>query len=225
MKGFDRRLLRDVGALAAAVAVIAVSFGAVAMAQGLPWWGPIAMSLLVYAGGAQFLAVGLLAIGNPVAAILGGLLINLRHLPFGLAVGASISDSTAGKWRAAHLLTDETTAFTMAQADPAGRRKVFWLVGSTLFVAWNVGTVLGVLLGSVVGDPNRFGLDAAFPAGLLALLLPALREPGTRAAAVIGAVVAVGLTPFLAAGLPVLLSLVGLAATVAVWRTRPLVSR
>jgi 4-azaleucine resistance transporter AzlC len=224
MIDFDRRLLRDVGALAAAVAVIGVSFGAVALAQGLPWWAPITMSLLVYAGGAQFLAIGLLAVANPVAAILGGLLINLRHLPFGLAVGASVSDTTAGQLRAAHLLTDETTAFTMAQSDPVARREVFWLVGSSLFLAWNLGTVLGVLVGSVVGDPNRFGLDAAFPAGLLALLLPALCDPGTRASAVIGAVVAVALTPFLPAGLPVLLSLVGLAATVVVWRARRLVS-
>jgi branched-subunit amino acid transport protein len=81
MMGFDRRMLRDVGALAAAIVVIGVSFGAAAVAQGLPAWAPIAMSLLVYAGGAQFLAIGLLAVGNPVAAILGGLLINLRHLP------------------------------------------------------------------------------------------------------------------------------------------------
>jgi predicted branched-subunit amino acid permease len=69
-----------------------------------------------------------------------------------------------------------------------------------------------VLLGGVVGDPAALGLDAAFPAGLLALLWPSLRDPVARRVALVGAAVAVVTTPVLPAGVPVLLALAGLAA-------------
>ncbi|HEX6686405.1 MAG TPA: AzlC family ABC transporter permease [Candidatus Limnocylindrales bacterium] len=205
----DRKLLRDAGALAAAVGVIGISFGAIGVAEGMPAWAPIAMSLLVFAGGAQFLAVGLIGAGNPFAAILGGLLINARHVPFGLAIGSAISDRLGGRLLGAHLLTDESTAFTLAQPDGGRRRRTYWVVAGMLFAAWNIGTVTGVALGTAVGDPETYGLDAAFPAGLLALIMPALREPRTLAAAVAGAAIALATAPFLPAGLPVLLALMG----------------
>lgn len=212
----DRRLLRDAAAIGAAAGVIGLSYGAIAVANGLEPWAPIVMSLLVFAGGSQFLAVGLLGVGNPVAAVVGGLLINTRHLPFGLAVGTYIGDSLPSRFLGAHLLIDESTAFTMAERDPARKRRAFWTVGGVLFVMWNLGTVAGVLIGNAVGDPETFGLDAAFPAGLLALLLPSLRDSAARAAALVGAVIAVLTTPLLPAGLPVLLSLVGLGAALMV---------
>ncbi|MFY1686986.1 AzlC family ABC transporter permease [Plantactinospora sp. WMMB782] len=206
-----RALLRDVGALAVAMTAIGASFGAVALAAGLPVPAIVAMSSLLYAGGAQFVAVGLVAAGSPVAAVFAGLLLNARHLPFGLA----LADVLGPRWRhrllGSHLVTDEVTAFTLAQPDPDGRRRAFWLAGILLFLAWNLGTLLGVLLASRVGDPLRLGLDAAFPAGLLALLMPALREPETRRVALAGVAVALLVTPVLPAGLPVLLALTGLA--------------
>jgi 4-azaleucine resistance transporter AzlC len=208
----DRALVRDAGAIAAAVLAIGVSFGAIAIAAGLSTWLVIAMSVFVFAGGAQFLAVGLLAVGNPVAAVFGGLLLNARHLPFGLAIG----ELFGGRWPArligSHLMVDESVAFAMAQPDPDRRRTSYWLVGVTLFVAWNLGTGLGVALGGAVTDPAAFGLDAAFPAGLLALLLPSLRDPVARRVALVGAAVALLATPVLPAGAPVLLALAGLAA-------------
>lgn len=205
----DRGLVRDASAIAAAAFMIGVSYGAISIAQGMPWWVPIAMSILVFAGGSQFIAVGLLAAGNPVAAVLGGLLINVRHLPFGLAVGGFVGRP---RLLASHLLIDENTAFALSQERLDLRRQAYWLVGGFLFVAWNCGTVLGVVLGSAVGDPNVFGLDAAFPAGLLALILPAMRDRSTRIAAICGGVLAVATTPVLPAGLPVLVALLGVFA-------------
>ncbi|MEE6260506.1 AzlC family ABC transporter permease [Plantactinospora sonchi] len=206
-----RTLLRDIGAIGVAVVAVGASFGAIALTAGLPVPAVVAMSTLVYAGGAQFMAVGLVVAGSPLAAVAAGLLLNARHLPFGLALG----DTLGRRWRdrllGSHLMTDEVTAFALAQPDPAGRRRAFWLAGVLLFVAWNLGTVVGVLLASQVGDPLRLGVDAAFPAGLLALLLPSLRKPETRRVALVGAAVAVLATPLLPAGLPVLLALTGLA--------------
>jgi 4-azaleucine resistance transporter AzlC len=206
-----RAQLRDIGALAAATLAVGASFGAITIAYGLPAWVPIAMSVLIFAGGAQFLAVGLLAAGNPIAAVLAGLLLNARHLPFGLAVADTIGTRWRDRLVGSHIMTDETVAFALAEPDPAARRKIYWTVGATLFVTWNTGVVLGVLLGGATGNPDALGLDAAFPAGLIALILPSLRDRETRLAALTGAAVAVLLTPILPAGLPVMCALLGLA--------------
>ncbi|GIE30215.1 hypothetical protein Ait01nite_032600 [Actinoplanes italicus] len=206
-----RAQLRDIGALAAATLAVGASFGAITIAYGLPAWVPVMMSVLVFAGGAQFLAVGLLAAGNPIAAVLAGLLLNARHLPFGLAVADTIGPRWRDRLIGSHIMTDETVAFALAESDPAARRKIYWTVGATLFVTWNTGVILGVLLGGATGDPNALGLDAAFPAGLIALILPSLRDRETRLAALTGAAVAVLLTPILPAGLPVMCALLGLA--------------
>ncbi|HET6212509.1 MAG TPA: AzlC family ABC transporter permease [Micromonosporaceae bacterium] len=206
---------RNVLAIALAVIAVGASYGAIAVAAGLPAWVIVAMSVLVFAGGAQFMTIGMLAAGNPIAAVLAGLLLNARHLPFGLAMSDAVGTGWGTRAIGSHLMVDESVAFAMAQPDPDRRRAAYWLTGATLFVAWNTGTLLGVALGAAAGDPAAFGLDAAFPAGLLALILPSLRDQATRRAAVAGAAVAVLATPLLPAGLPVLLALGGVALAVA----------
>ena len=206
----DRALLRDAGTLAAAVLAVGASFGAITLAYGLPTWVPFVMSTAVFAGGSQFLAVGLLAAGNPIAAVFAGLLLNARHLPFALTVADAIGPRMRDRIIGSHLLTDEVTAFTLAEPDPGRRRRTYWLIGGTLFVSWNLGTALGVLLGGATGDPDALGLDAAFPAALIALIMPSLRDRRARTVALTGAAIAVLLTPVVPAGLPVLCALLGL---------------
>lgn len=189
---------------------IGASFGAITIASGLPWWAPTLMSMVVFAGGAQFMAVGLLAAGNPVAAVLAGLLLNARHLPFGLAVAGALGPKLGERIVGSHLMTDEVVAFTLAEPDPARRRRTYWTIGVVLFTTWNTGTILGALLGTVAADPAAYGLDAAFPAGLIGLIWPTLRDPDTRRVAIAGAAIAVVATPLLPAGLPVMLALLGL---------------
>lgn len=208
----DRTLLRDVGALLVAASIIGVSFGAIAVTSGLPGWLVIAMSVLVFAGGSQFMAVGMIAAGSPAGAALGGLLLNARHLPFGFAVADIVGRRWPVRLLGSHLMVDESVAFALAQRDQQQRRASYWLVGAAIFIGWNAGTVLGVWLGGVAADPAALGLDAAFPAALVALVLPNLREPTARWVAGIGATVAVLTTPLLPAGLPVLLALLGVAA-------------
>ncbi len=202
--------------MAGAIAVVGVSFGAIAVASGLSWWMPTALSVLVFAGGSQFMVVGVVAAGGGlVAAVAGALLLNARHLPFGLALGDIMGRGFLARAVGAHLLIDESVAFALAQKnDPARARAVFWFLGTMAFAVWNLGTILGAAAGQVIGDTDAFGLDAAFPAGLLALVLPSLKNPRTRNAALLGAAVALATTPFLPAGVPVLLALVGLAALI-----------
>ncbi|MGY0006081.1 AzlC family ABC transporter permease [Micromonospora sp. I033] len=216
----DARVLRDVAAIGAAMVAVGASFGAVAVAAGLPAWATLAMSVLVFAGGAQFMAVGLIAAGSPLAAIFAGLLLNARHLPFGLALGGTLGPRRWQRLFGSHLMTDEATAFALARPAGSGRRRAFWLAGVVLFLAWNAGTGLGVVAGGAVGDPGALGLDAAFPAGLAALLLPSLRDRETRRVALTGAGLAVLATPLLPAGLPVLLALAALVLPV-LSRRRP----
>ncbi|OLF19601.1 AzlC family ABC transporter permease [Actinophytocola xanthii] len=212
---------RDLLALAPAAAVVGMSFGAIAVAAGLPLWMPSMLSVLVFAGGAQFMVVGVVAAGGGLlAAVLGALVLNARHLPFGLAIGPIMGTSLPARLVGSHLMIDESVAFAMAQRDPRAARAVFWATGALLFVTWNVGTLAGALAGQVLGDPDALGLDAAFPAALLALVLPSLREARTRNAALLGAVVALAATPLLPAGVPVLLALVGLVVLVPAPRGR-----
>jgi 4-azaleucine resistance transporter AzlC len=214
MRTIQRTLWRDAAAIAAAMVAVGASFGAIAISYGLPTWAPFLLSTVVFAGGAQFLAVGLIAAGNPLAAVFAGLLLNARHLPFGLAIGGTVGSRLSTRMVGSHLMTDEVVAFTLAEPDPARRRRVYWLIGVTLFTSWNLGSALGVLLGGAVSNTDALGLDAAFPAGLIALIMPSLSDRRTRVAALSGAAVAVLLTPVLPAGLPVLCALTGLLTLV-----------
>ena len=206
-------MVRDSALVWLASGVVGVSFGAIAVTGGLPMWVPVVMSLVVYAGSAQFSAVGvLLAGGGPVAAAATGLLLNTRTAAFSLAVADILGRGRLARFLGAHLVTDETVAFALAQPDPARRRAAFWISGLGLFAVWNIGVLAGALAGGALGDTGTYGLDAAFPAVLVALVLPALREgPAVRRCALLGAGLALAVTPAVPAGVPVLVALAGLA--------------
>jgi len=207
--------VRDIAALAAAVTVVGMSFGALAGSAGVPWPLVVGMSVLVFAGGSQFLAVAVVAAGGaPVAAVAAGLLLNLRHLPFGLAIGEVVGRTWPSRLLGAHLLVDENVALSRARGIGPRATAVYRVCGACLFVGWNLGTVVGLLAGGAIPDPAVFGVDAAFPAALLALLLPSLRERDARTVGLTAAVLALAATPFLPAGVPVLVGLLALLTVV-----------
>ena len=206
----DRRTTADIALVCAADALVGASFGAISVSGGLPVWVPIALSVLVFAGGAQFAAVGaVLAGGSAASGVVAGLVLNARLLPFGIAVADVLGTRWPGRLLGAHLVVDESVAFTIRQDDPRNRRAAFWVTGLSLFVVWNLAVVAGAMAGRVLRDTDAIGLDAAFPAVLLALVLPTITAR-TRRAAVLGAVLAVAATTVLPPGLPVLVSLLGL---------------
>lgn len=208
----DREIARDVALVCVAVMLVGVSFGAITVSAGLPMWLPIVLSLLVFAGASQFVFVGLLVAGGGLlAAVAAGLLVNVRHLPFGVVVGDLLGEGLR-RLVGSHLMVDESVAFALAQDDGDRRRAAYWAAGASLFVSWNLAVVLGALAGTALSDTDALGLDAAFPAVLLALILPSLREPPTCRAATIGALIALATAPFVPAGIPVLLALAGVVA-------------
>ncbi|MER7012104.1 AzlC family ABC transporter permease [Saccharopolyspora sp. NPDC000359] len=212
--GFWRdALVRDVLSMALAMAIVGASLGAIAVSKGVPLWMITVMGVVVFAGGSEFMAVGLVTAGAaPVTAVLSGLMLNARHLPFGLAVGGLFGRSWPARLVGSHLMVDESVAFAMAQRTEEEKRRAYWLTGTALYCAWAPAVFLGGLLGQGVGDPGVFGLDAAMPAALLALIMPSLREFRTLRAVALGALVAVLTTPVLPEGLPVMVALVGVAA-------------
>jgi 4-azaleucine resistance transporter AzlC len=199
---------RDIALACLAVLFIGLSYGAIAVASGFPLWVPAGQSVFVVAGASEFGFIGIVAAGgNPIAAALAGLLVNSRHLPYGLALPP---DVTGRGWRrivGTHLMNDETVVFTLAQPDYPRQRAAYWVCGLGMLVSWSGGAVLGGLIGGAVHDTGAFGLDAMFPAVILALIMPSLRDRVTLRAAATGAVIALAAAPFLPAGLPVLLAL------------------
>jgi 4-azaleucine resistance transporter AzlC len=169
------------------VYVFGVSYGAVAVTGGLPLWVPAVLSVLVMAGSSELLFVGIVAAGGtPLAAALAGVLVNARHLPYGLA----LPDGAIGNRRVlgTHLMNDESVVFALAQSEPDKQHAAYWACGFGVLITWPAGAVTGALLGGVVHNTSAFGLDAVFPAMILALIFPALRE--NRRAAVAGAGIA-----------------------------------
>jgi 4-azaleucine resistance transporter AzlC len=194
--------------LSAASLLVGISFGVLAE----PVMGtvaPIVMSAIVFAGSAQFAATAVLADGGgAAAAILAGTLLNARFLPMGIALAPSAGGRRL--WRA--LVGQAIIDASWALANRGGGRfDVQYMLGATLvnYPAWVAGTALGVFGGELIGDPKDLGLDAIFPAFFLGLLANELRDSLSIRAALIGAGVALALTPFAPAGVPILAACAG----------------
>src|SRR5882757_3540216 len=201
-------VLADIALTCLAVLFIGLSYGAIAVASGFPLWVPAVQSLLVLAGASEFLFVGIVAAGgSPFAAALAGLLVNSRHLPYGLALPAGITGHGRRRLLGTHLMNDESVVFGLAQEDLRAKRAAYWACGLGVLICWPGGAVLGALAGSAIHDTNAFGLDAMFPAVILALIVKDLRDTRILRAALAGAAIALATARFLPAGLPVLLAL------------------
>ena len=165
-------------ALGVAVGLVGVSFGVLAVANGLTVPQAMAMSLLVFTGASQFAAVGVLAAGGSGPAAVGsGLLLAARNGVYGLALAPILQGSLGRRLLASQLVIDETTAMATAQPDRPNQVRAFWTSGLAIFVCWNAGTLVGAVAGGALSDPAQLGLDAAFPAGFVVLIGPHLRDP------------------------------------------------
>jgi len=199
-----------------------VGFGVFASAGGFDIWQTQVLSLLMFTGASQFALVGVIASGGtPIAAIATSLLLGSRNTLYGLHMARVLRPRGWRRVAAAHLTIDESTAMSVAQegTDPAAERYGFWAAGLSVFVCWNITTLVGSLGAEAFGDPKVIGLDAAIPAAFLALLWPRLQSRSTWAIAAAAAAVAMALTPLLRPGLPVLATAV--VALIAAYRAVP----
>lgn len=200
-----RSVVRTSLGVGAATGAYGVSFGALATAGGLSVAQACALSVLMFTGASQFAFVGGIAVGaSPVSSAATAVLLGSRNALYGLRLSGLLGGSRSRRALAAQLVIDESTAVALGQEEKAAARLGFWATGTAVYVFWNLATLLGALAGTAVGDPRRFGLDAAVPAAFVALLAPRLRGRGPMLVAAVAAAGALLLVPRAPAGVPVL---------------------
>jgi branched chain amino acid efflux pump len=204
-------------AVAATVSFFGASFGLVARSAGMGVVAPVVMSATTFAGSAQFAVSSILgAAGGATAAIAAAVLLNARYAPISISVAGLFRGPRLRRLLESQLIVDESWA--LAARDGRFDRRILLGAGLLLYVSWVTGTAVGALAGDALGDPKDFGLDGAFPALFLALLVPQLRTSRAAVAALCGAVIALALIPVTPPGTPIV---VASAACLVGLRRRP----
>ncbi len=163
----------------------------------------------MFSGGSQFAVIGVLASGGVAAgpaAIGGAVLLGARNTLYAMRMAPVVRGPWWRTLLAAHGTIDESTAVAIAQPTLRGQRIGFWVTALVIFVGWNLTTLLGAVLGDLLGDVRSFGLDAAAAAAFVGLLWPRLRAVQPIVVAIGAAAVAAALLPWLRPGLPVLVA-------------------
>ena len=194
---------RAIAPIAVAAVTFGASFGVLAGSAGMDALAATVMSATTFAGSAQFAVASILgASGGIAAAVLAATLLNARYAPISVSVAPLFEGGRIRRLLESQLIVDESWAVSRR---PDGRFDHKLLVGAglVLYVSWVGGTALGALGGEALGDPADLGLDAAFPALFLALLVPQVRTRRALAAALLGGAVALVLLPFTPAGVPI----------------------
>ena len=200
-----------------AVAPFGAAFGALCTEAGLGTWEALGFSSFVFGGSSQFAAVTVLAEGGTIiAAVVAGLLLNLRSLAFGVVMAPSLQGSLLWRALTSQLMIDEATAVGSSQDSHGLRRYGYLWAGLSVFVLWNFMTWVGVALLSGTGTLiEDLGIDATIPAAFLGLVWPKFSSNDHRKLAAIGIVLAFALVPLVPPGIPVI------AAASAVFFLRP----
>jgi len=182
-----------------------VAYAVLARDAGLSLVETQALSVLVFAGSAQVSAVGLFGRGaGGLEIVFTTLLLNVRHVLYGLSLGRRVPLTPRQRTAAAYFLTDEAYGVSVAR----GARTFAFVLGAelSLFLTWNLATFAGALLGGVIPDPERLGVDFVFPLAFLALLVPLLRRRVDVLVAVAAGALAWLLARSLPGGLPILIA-------------------
>ncbi len=206
--------VRDESPILLGVVPFGMIFGALAITSGLSTAAAQAMSSIIFAGSAQFIAAQLLgADASGVVILIVVFVINLRHLLYSASVASHVKSLRPGwKLMLAYLLTDEAYAVTIthynSRGDSRARHWYFFGTGLTLWTSWQLSTAVGIFIGAQI--PRSWPLGFVLPITFIALVVPALRDRASVAAAVIAG--ALGLA---AGGLPYKTGLI-VAATVGI---------
>ena len=194
--------------VALAVSLYGMSFGALAMVSGFSLWQTMVLSLVMFSGASQFAVIGIVATGGVSAgltAVLSAGLLGVRNGLYALRMSALLEPRGWTRLAAAQLTVDESTAVATAQPSREAARAGFWTTAVALFLGWNLSTLVGALLGDVIGDVRSYGLDAAAATAFLGLVWPWLRVGEPVVVAIGAAVVSIVLLPLVPAGVPVLI--------------------
>lgn len=203
------------------VGLYGIAFGAAGIAAGFSLLQTCALSLLTFSGASQFAVVGVLgAGGSAISGIATASLLGIRNALYGMRMAPLLNIRGWKRFVGAQVTIDESTGVALGQTElgePA-MRQGFWLTGIGVYIFWNLFTVVGALGAQAMGDPAAWGLDAAVPAAFLGLLWPRLTNAKERALAFAAMVLSLGLTPFVAAGIPIIST--ALLAVAFGWKAR-----
>ena len=203
------------------VGLYGIAFGAAGIAAGFSLLQTCLLSLLTFSGASQFAVIGVLgAGGSAISGITTASLLGIRNSLYGLRMSPILQLKGVKKIIGAQVTIDESTGVALGQSElgTAAMRQGFWLTGIGVYVFWNLFTVVGALGAQAMGDPAAWGLDAAVPAAFLGLVWPRLTNHFERTLAVSAMVFSIALTPFVAAGVPIIST--ALLAVVFGWKAR-----
>ncbi len=215
-------VFRNAVGIGVASGAYAVSFGAIATGNGLSVLQTCVLSLAMFTGASQYALVGVLGGGGgALTAAATALLLGTRNVLYGLRLAPLLQVRGLRKLAAAQLVLDESTAMSLGRRSARANRLGFWATGISVYVLWNLGTLIGAVGAQALSDPRAVGLDAAAPAAFLALLAPRVRSRSAIAIAVAAAAVALAFVPVLPVGGPVLLAALVAIVMGAVHRSTP----
>lgn len=217
-----RDVLRQAWSVGVATGLYGVSFGALSVAAGLSIWQTQALSALMFTGGSQFAFIGIVGAGGLAAApaaIVTAAFLGFRNGLYALQTSRFLRVRGVRRLVAAQLTIDESTAVGVVQPEEPAQRLGFWHTGVAVYLFWNLMTLVGAIVGNALGDPRRYGLDAAAAAAFCALLWPRLRSWDTVAVAAVAMVIAASLSPFVPAGVPVLVAALAALLTLVIRRS------
>ncbi|MEO8897482.1 MAG: AzlC family ABC transporter permease [Candidatus Dormibacter sp.] len=200
-------VLRNAAGIGIATGAYALSFGAIATSTGLSVLQTCVLSLAMFTGASQYALVGVLgAGGGALTAAATALLLGTRNVLYGLRLSSLLHVRGLRRLAAAQLVIDESTAMSLGRGSDRANRLGFWATGISVYLLWNLGTLIGALGAQALSNPKAVGLDAAAPAAFLALLAPRVRSRSSIAIAIAAAAVAMAFVPVLPVGGPVLVA-------------------
>jgi predicted branched-subunit amino acid permease len=203
------------------VGLYGTAFGAAGVAAGFSILQTCLLSLLTFSGASQFAVVGVIgAGGSAISGIATASLLGIRNGLYGLRMAPILKVRGIKRVVAAQITIDESTGVAIGQEDLGtdAMKHGFWLTGFGVYFFWNLFTLAGALGAQAMGDPSAWGLDAAVPAAFLGLVWSRLHGNFERALAVSAVLLSLVLTPFVAAGIPIIAT--ALLAVAFGWKVR-----
>ena len=199
LRASRRRLVVDGLGIIVSAGGFGLVYGLTARTAGFSPLEAGAMSVFVFAGAAQFAAVGYVAGGfSWFAVVLLTGFLNARHFLYSAALAPYLADRPRPlRALLAHFLTDEAFALAIAHFRRIGRGDLWgywWAAVAVTFIPWNIATLVGVLIGGAIPDPARFGLDVIFPAAMAGLAVGLITGRRELVAALVGGVVGVAVS-------------------------------
>lgn len=189
------------------VGAYGLAFGAASISAGFSVLQTCLLSLIMFSGGSQFALVGVIGGGgSAISAIATAGLLGVRNMLYGLRMAPLVKAKGLKRLVAAQVTIDESTGVALSQ-EKLGEKAMlqgFWLTGIGVYIFWNLFTVAGAIGAKAIGNPAAWGLDAAVPAAFLGLLWPRLESKTDRIVAVSAIALSLALSPFVAAGLPII---------------------